>query len=242
MAPAAMAADVALSVDRTSTSPGVTLPKWGTVYLDIAYTGDQPMRFQAKAYSRGELAARGQAMNGAVVHPAGTGNALVWVSFSQAAEIDQIHVTAYDEAFKPVSILEVPFPARWTDTQVEKRSEPPAWVVGLREQENELAAAYQRAHPPEPDPIGDLVVTLMMFAVPGYFVVQAGSVFLMRGGWRRAALAPLVVMVPVAALTAFGLAAGSNLAPIYLVFTAPLGFLYLAALIAVRGIRLLTTA
>jgi hypothetical protein len=49
-------------------------------------------------------------------------------------------------------------------------------------------------------------------------------------------------MVPVAALTAFGLAAGSNLAPIYLVFTAPLGFLYLAALIAVRGIRLLTTA
>jgi len=68
---------------------------------------------------------------------------------------------------------------------------------------------------------------LAMLAVPGYFVLQAWVVHRWSGGWRNAALVPLVAMVPAVLHALFALAAGSNLWPIAVILAAPLAFMYL---------------
>jgi hypothetical protein len=51
-----------------------------------------------------------------------------------------------------------------------------------------------------------------------------------RGGWRVAALAPLLLTVPALLFSLFALADGSNLWPLTLIFAAAIGVVYLAAL------------
>jgi hypothetical protein len=70
----------------------------------------------------------------------------------------------------------------------------------------------------------------MFLCVPGYLLLQAGLAFWTSGGWRKATLAPAVIMVPILAYTVLALAGGSNLWPLLMLFTAPLAFLYLVVL------------
>jgi hypothetical protein len=55
-----------------------------------------------------------------------------------------------------------------------------------------------------------------------------------RGGWRIAALVPLLLMIPVFVTTAIALAQDSNLWPIVMIFAAPIGTGYLAILFLLR--------
>jgi len=230
----ATAEPVSFSIAQRSARSGASLPRWGKVYLDIAYSADRPVRFQASAFKDGQQASKGQAMNGAVVHPAGQGHALVWVGFFEPAEIDAIRITAYDEEFKPLTALGEPFRVRWSGEKADAAAEPPAWVASLSDEESRLADEYARAHPAPPDPYGEIVVTLMALSAPIYLLVQAFGAFRFRGGWRMAALAPLIVMGPVLAVTVLGLASGSNLWPLLLIFTAPVALLYFLCLFATR--------
>ena len=68
---------------------------------------------------------------------------------------------------------------------------------------------------------------LLWLCVPGYVIFQAFLLARSPSGSRTAVLAPLFVMVPVFAYTAFGLATGSNLWPLLLLLTSPLALLYL---------------
>jgi hypothetical protein len=156
------------------------------------------------------------------------------VSFHEPAEIDAIRITAFDEAFKPLNVIDEPFRARWSAEPAATPAKPPKWVAGLRAEEIQIDAEYRRTHPPEPDPVGDAIVYLMFLSVPGYFAAQAFGAFFMRGGWRKAALVPLILMVPALALVILGVLAGSNIAPIYLIFTAPLATLYFIGLFVAR--------
>jgi hypothetical protein len=232
----AVAEPVSISVARHFPETGASLADWGKIYLDIAYSADEPVRFQASAFRNGKPVTEGAAMNGAVVHPAGTGHALVWVAFTKPAEANEIRITAYDEKFQPLKAVGEPFRARWKGEAARTGTRPPVWVVRLRENELRLAGEYERAHPAPPDSLGDAIVWAMFLMVPGYFIAQALSTFFLRGGWRKAALVPLILMVPVVAITIFAALAGSNLAPIYLIFIAPFAMIYLLVLFVVRGI------
>ena len=72
--------------------------------------------------------------------------------------------------------------------------------------------------------IGELV----MLCVPGYFVLQVWLAHAWRGGWRTAALVPLIFMAPAVLFSLFALSKGSNLWPITVVLLSPLAFTYLA--------------
>ena len=71
---------------------------------------------------------------------------------------------------------------------------------------------------------------VVMASVPAYFVIQPMSLAQWSGGWRKAALMPLLLTVPAALFSFYALSHGSNLWPITLIFTAAIGSLYLAAL------------
>jgi hypothetical protein len=75
-----------------------------------------------------------------------------------------------------------------------------------------------------------------MLSVPGYFVLQACLAVSWSGRWRKAALAPLIAIVPALVFSMFALSRGSNLWPITVVLLAPLGFIYLVIVWASRAI------
>jgi hypothetical protein len=71
---------------------------------------------------------------------------------------------------------------------------------------------------------------VVMAGVPAYFVVQPATLWQWPGGWRLAAMAPLLLTVPALCFSLFALHQGSNLWPLTLIFAAALGMIYLAAL------------
>jgi len=70
---------------------------------------------------------------------------------------------------------------------------------------------------------------LIWLCVPGYIILQT-MLLTIPAERPRGAMLPLVVMSAVLVITAFLFATGSNLWPLYLLFTAPLAFLYVAGL------------
>ena len=81
-----------------------------------------------------------------------------------------------------------------------------------------------------------LLGTFVMLSVPGYFVLQILFALRWSGGWRIAALLPLLVMVPAMGHAMFALAAESNLWPIVVILVAPFLFLYLVLAAVVKYI------
>lgn len=83
--------------------------------------------------------------------------------------------------------------------------------------------------------IGTLLLGSAVMAVfPLYLILQLVLPWRWRGGWRIAALVPLLALVPALIHAGIALAMGSNLWPIFVIFTAPLGFLYLLVLIVLK--------
>jgi hypothetical protein len=77
---------------------------------------------------------------------------------------------------------------------------------------------------------------VIMMLVPAYLVLQIGLGITLRGRWRIAALAPLAAFVPILVYSVFALAQGSNLWPLLAILFAPIGFVYLVALLLVRPV------
>jgi hypothetical protein len=85
--------------------------------------------------------------------------------------------------------------------------------------------------------MGGLLEEIWLVLVPAYFFLQYFTVSRYRGGWRIAAVAPMVVMAPIVGHAILALLAGSNLWPLLLILVSPIAFLYLVVLGIIRAIR-----
>jgi hypothetical protein len=85
--------------------------------------------------------------------------------------------------------------------------------------------------------MGGILEEAWLVLVPAYFFLQYFTVSRYRGGWRIAALVPLVVMVPIVGQAILAFLAGSNLWPLLLILVSPIAFLYLVAVAVIRAIR-----
>jgi hypothetical protein len=74
--------------------------------------------------------------------------------------------------------------------------------------------------------------------VPGYLVLQPWALIRFEGGWRKAAMVPLLGGIPTIAWSLFALSQESNLWPLTFIFFAPLGCIYLAILAMIRRVAL----
>jgi hypothetical protein len=70
-------------------------------------------------------------------------------------------------------------------------------------------------------PLGPIVGLLVLLSVPAYVVMQALALIRWRGRWLWSAMVPLALMLLAVGTMIQGLRAGSNLAPIVVVFAAP---------------------
>jgi hypothetical protein len=79
-----------------------------------------------------------------------------------------------------------------------------------------------------------LLGLIVIAGVPAYFVVQPATLLRWPGGWRKAALVPLLLTLPALIFSLVALSQGSNLWPITLIFAAAAGTLYLGVLWLLR--------
>jgi hypothetical protein len=89
----------------------------------------------------------------------------------------------------------------------------------------------------------DAIIDLFFWGLPllliGGLVAQWQALRRFRGGWKLAAWVPVCVMGAAAAVAVLGVLAGSDLAPIWVVFALPPCLLWLAGLWLLRGVAAL---
>jgi hypothetical protein len=83
----------------------------------------------------------------------------------------------------------------------------------------------------------DILFDALLWALPAYVALQWYTLQAWQGGWRIAALVPLLVMGPLLAIAILAAVAQSNLWPVLLIFASPPACLYLLVLAAIRFFR-----
>lgn len=214
-----------LSVEIIGTDPpaGARVPKGSALYVHLRYRSDAPIRVQVKGFFQGIEVTDGVRWNPSPPNPAGSGEAIAWLAFSRPARLDELRVEVSDPKWQPLVVLEVPRKVEWTGTPGEPRRAE--WVRRLSDLQQQATGDGMAA-------IGEgsaawLLGMLVMFSAPGYFVLQILLALRWSGGWRIAALAPLIIMAPAVGHALFAFAAASNLWPIAVILAAPFALLYL---------------
>jgi hypothetical protein len=229
----AHAAGATSSVRILATDPpdGRDLPPGETLFVRIGYASDEPVRFQVKGLLGGSAPGATAHSNPAPVYPAGEGEAIAWIRYMGPALIDEIVVETSTHAWVRLDEARHPLDVEWRTGAT--RASTATWVVPLSDAQQQMTRE-SLAQLTEGSDAWDWVILLMGWAVPAYFILQGLLWWRWHGGWRRAALVPLWGAVPVVAYTLFALFMGSNLWPLVMLFTLPLGFAYLVALIVLR--------
>ena len=78
--------------------------------------------------------------------------------------------------------------------------------------------------------------TIFTFIAAAWLILQALALWKLRGKWRVAAWIPFAGICVAFAVAVLGGLAGSNIAPIWVVFTLPLALLWIMILWLLRGI------
>jgi hypothetical protein len=216
---------------ETDPAARTTLGARQPFYLRIAYKSDVPVRFQTQGYSQGESVRSGAMYNPAPMYPVGEGEAVAWLAFQGDVRIDEIRVTAYDERFRAIATEAFPTDASWNGAPPRPSRLPAPWARKLSDQQQVMTStALQSAGGGGGDGLVGVLISLMMGSIPAYLIVQAYMLLRYSGGWRRAAMVPLICTIPLALYTLFGLLDGANLWPLMAIFLTPIALAYLIAL------------
>ena len=202
------------------------------LWIRLTYRTTRQVRFWAEGYAAGQKISKGASSNVAPPYPPGEGEALIWIPFYRPTAIDEITIEAVDEGRQPLVSIKVPARVEWSTVATGLR--PPEWAERLnRKQEQkleELRQSEQRQH----FALGLIIIAAGYISILGYLVVQPVLIWQWSGGWRIAALLPLLAAVPLFGHAWLAFRAGSNLWPILLIYFMPLAFLYLVVIAAVR--------
>jgi hypothetical protein len=215
----------------------VTLSAREPIYVRLSYRSDRPLRFQAGGYLSGAEVTHSASFNPAPVYPAGRGEAIVWISYDQATAIDEVRIGVAGEDWTALDERSLPVNTIWNGMPSQTRRQPAAWVRTLSAEQQAMVAARAWSDGPAGD--GDsglwgLLLMVMGWSIPGYLGLQVYMLMRYEGRWRRLALLPLWVMVPLLGYTLFALLAGSNLWPLVMLFLAPFAFVYLMVVLSIR--------
>lgn len=192
--------------------------------LKVHFTSSVPIRLTAEGRFQGRVVQ--DLSNASPVYPPGVGDALVWISYRQPTQIDEVLVHAFDENFKPLTTLAVPISVEWA-TNVPMQTVAP-WVRSTAAEQTRLISQAVRVNASGFDLFGTALFAFLYLSILGYPFLQAYSLW--KDGWFGLAGVPLLLMIPLFIHAGSALMAGSNLWPLLLLFGAPFAFGYLIIL------------
>lgn len=205
--------------------------------LHIGYNSEQPLRLRAEALREGQLFEVGAVTNPATLQPSGDGEALVWISFSNATHIDTVRVTALDARWQTLESVAVATDVVWRENTGSPPRAAAAWVGPLAKAERrELDFTYD----PLPKPgesLWDLFFLLSVAALPVYLLLQFLMLQHYRARWRELAAIPLVSLVPLIVFSLIGFGMDLGLWASFLFRCSPFALAYLLLLWVVKRFR-----
>jgi len=222
--PALAQAPVSLQVVVTDPPQGSRLQRGEAFYARVQYQTDREIRI----WGRGKEAALapGKSHPSPVYGP-GSGEALVWFSLDVPGKIDIMRIQAVPLGREDaVAVLEVPVNLRWEN--VAPKHGRAAWV-------DPMSADQQRRvqeNLSPPSGLGwDIFTALILASTPGYLLLQGFAFWRMRGRTGVAFWLPVGVMALVYLVALIAVLAGSNIAPIWVVFMSPIALIYVIVLL-----------
>lgn len=227
----------AVEIKGLTPDPATRLAPQQSLYVRVAYAHSQPLRFQAAGYRDGQK--RDQMMtNTAPVHPAGQGEAIVWLAGDAGARIDEIRVHVFDRAWTPLGEFPVTFAAEWHAAQPDAPTAP--WAAAMIAAQATLPTVHENTSTSWLDNVITALLTVLVpfafLSVPAYPAVQIVALMRLRGSIRLLSAAPVAFMLPVYAYCLFALTQGSNLWPLYAIFASPAALL-LTGTVLIVGLR-----
>jgi hypothetical protein len=191
-------------------------------YLRLHYSSTQSLSFQVIGLKNGVVNKNDISMNRAALYPAGLGEAIAWIAYTNNADIDGVMVIATDFKGNLLETTRLPIGLRWQGI-VPVVPQLASWVQVLSQQQLRMAT-----NSPQPQSLGTVLFTQLFFLfIPIYIFFQLNFLCAWSGQWRRKAALPLFITIPVLIFTWTALIANSKWWLLMLGIISPLALLYL---------------
>lgn len=220
----------------TSIDPqaGQYLATGEALYLRISYQSEQSLRFRVRGTGRNSEAG-GLMTSTSPLYQAGKGEALAWLAYRDSMQLRDIRLEILDARWQPLASIDQPVNIHWTGQSAKQARAEAPWVRELRTRQQQITGEQLReAHGSGSG--GSLLMLLMGWSIPFYFVLQWWTWKHWQNGWRRAGLLPLWLAVPTTGWSLIALLTGSNLWPLAMLFVMPLLLAFLLVVWASRYI------
>jgi hypothetical protein len=204
---------------------GSRLQRGEAFYARVQYQTDREIHIWGRG--KGTERTPGKSHPSPVYGP-GSGEALIWFTLDVPGTVDVLRIQAVPRGREAaVAELEFAVKLRWEDSAPKlPRAD---WVDPM------LLELQQRVQEHVVSSAGtgwNLLATLLIACTPAYLVVQGFAFWRMRGRYRLAFWLPVGVMALVYLVALLGAAAGSGLAPIWVLFASPFALIYVIVLLA----------
>lgn len=183
-------------VADTQPAARATLGRNETFYVRIEYTSDDSVRLWARPFFHGKAAP-------AMANPSrsyiGSGSALGWFAFREAADVDEVRITAGGGTpYREWLVASYPVRLHWTTVATEPLPVAP-WVAEMRAADRAAERAEMQRKMNEPmspgdDALASGLIALVFASIIGGIVAPVLAFRKWRGGWRIAVAAPLALM------------------------------------------------
>ena len=220
-----------VTIDAADPGLSASLGDHDALYLRISYRTATPVTLRAQGLSAGQPAP-GMMSNGIHQVAPGSGEVMAWMAYGAGTAIDAIRVTALDSRGNRIATLDAPARVAWTAGPRLDRGRRSEWAMRMNDEQQRLRRRLAETSDGAELWLGGAI----MLTVPLYFVLQVWLPLAWAGGWRLAAIAPLLPMAPAIAWSLHALSHESNLWPLTVILLAPFCFAYLLLLWALRGI------
>ena len=146
----AFAQSPGVEVTQIDSPPENMLHSGEPLYVRLKYKSNQPLRFQPVGYLGGANVDKQAALNPAPAYPAGEGEALAWIAYTDKVDIDELHIQAYDKDWNIVNDISAPMEMHWNGRPARTWRQPAQWVQELNAQLEALTPAGSIEQPPKP--------------------------------------------------------------------------------------------
>jgi hypothetical protein len=222
-------APVHLYLVDTDPPVGSRLQRGEAFYARVQYQTDREIHIWGRAV--GAERTPGKSHPSPVYGP-GNGEALIWFTLEVPGTVDVMRIEAVPRGGEAaVAELEYAVKLRWESNA--PKLPRAAWVDPMvvelqqRVQEHVLSSAGTG---------WNVFATLLIACTPAYLALQGFAFWRMRGRYGLAFWLPVGFMALVYLVALLGALAGSNLAPIWVVFASPLALIYVIVLL-IRDFR-----